>query len=208
MLLSISDIQDKLQQNFDVSRETISKLEEYVILLEKWNKKINLVKYELSIDLWERHILDSAQLIKYIDTNKVVMDLGSGGGLPGIVLSILGIKEITLVEADSRKSVFLHQAARLSNQKVEVKNLRIENLEPVNVDIITSRALCSIAKFCSLIASFKNNATILLLKGRTVFEEIKEAETIWSFDYLLHKSVTSKDSFIVEIHNLKRKNNE
>jgi 16S rRNA (guanine527-N7)-methyltransferase len=205
---NINEIYHILVKNYNVPRETLSKLEEYVNLLEKWNKTINLVKFDSLYDLWERHILDSAQLVKFIDKKQKVLDLGSGGGLPGIVLSLLGIEDLTLVEADCRKSVFLHQASRLCNHKLDVKNVRIEDLKIENVDIITSRALCNIEKFCSLVASFKNNATILLLKGKSVRQELNEAERNWDIDYSLHQSITTSDSFIVEIHNLKRKNNE
>ncbi len=208
MLNEVDDIYGLINEELNVSRETFNYLEQYVTLLQKWNSKINLVKFNSKYDLWYRHILDSAQLIKYIDKDLKVMDLGSGGGLPGIILSLLGVKDITLVESDSRKCVFLSQAKKISDNKITIENERIENLKQVNVDIITSRALCNIDKICSLIASFEINAKILLLKGKTVQEEIADAKYKWHFDYTLHKSVTSIDSFVVEIHNLKRRDNE
>jgi 16S rRNA (guanine527-N7)-methyltransferase len=205
---NINEVLNTILEISNVPRETLGPLKEYVELLQKWNEKINLLRYNSSYELWYRHILDSAQLIKHISNDSKVMDLGSGGGLPGIVLSILGVKEIILVEADIRKCVFLNQASRLSPNKIAIENKRIEHLEQVNIDIITSRALSSIVNICSLIASFEINAKILLLKGKTVQEEINEALREWKFDYNLHKSVTSVDSFIVEIKNLKRRDND
>ncbi len=202
---SIEEVLLQIQNNYNVPRETLTTLNVYVDLIEKWNQKINLVSYHTPDELWNRHVLDSAQLIKYIDKEAYVADLGSGAGFPGVVLSILGIKRVLLIEADNRKAVFLHQAGLLSANKITIINDRIENLTNLNVDIITSRALCNITKLFTLIATCQNNAKILLLKGKTVGEEIEEAEKEWSFNYTLHPSITSIESFIVEIHNLKHK---
>jgi 16S rRNA (guanine527-N7)-methyltransferase len=205
MNAQVSEIKKFIKDEYNVSRETMEGLEGYVSLLKKWNEKINLIRFESDEDLWQRHILDSTQLFKYINPDIKLMDLGSGGGLPGIILSILGVKHSTLVESDNRKAVFLNQASRFSNHEVTIKNVRIEDLEPQAVGIITSRALCSIEKICSFIARLQNNGKILLLKGKSTVEEITEAEQRWQFEYKLHKSITSNDSFIVEINNIKSK---
>ena len=109
----MSEIQDF------VSREALKRIVEFERLLLKWNKTINLVSKTTEDKFWQRHILDSLQLLKYIKGKDIhVIDVGCGAGLPGIVLSIAGIKNVSLVETDSRKVAFLYQAAKISNNNV------------------------------------------------------------------------------------------
>ncbi len=96
-----------------VSRETLARLEAYADLLTRWSARINLVGRDTLVDLWRRHILDSTQLHRFIPNSaRSLIDLGSGAGLPGLVLAILGVSGVELVEADSRKAAFLREAAR------------------------------------------------------------------------------------------------
>ena len=123
-------------QFYPVPHETFEKLSAYVDLLLKWNSKINLISKNTVDEVWIRHILDSAQIIKYIeDKSYRVLDVGSGAGLPGIILSILGVENITLVDSDQRKCSFLLEAARLLNLKLKVINDRVENICDKEFDV-------------------------------------------------------------------------
>jgi 16S rRNA (guanine527-N7)-methyltransferase len=129
--------------NLNVSREVKEDLLNYQNLLLKWNKAINLISRNSEKDIWARHILDSLQLLKYIDFLDNIIDIGSGGGFPGIVLSIGGVKNIALVESDKKKSVFLARAAKLSLNKIIIIDKRVDEKFTMNCDILTSRGFSS-----------------------------------------------------------------
>jgi len=188
-----------------VSREIFTKLIEFKELLLKWNKTINLISAKTSNDIMNRHVLDSLQLLPLIKKESKVIDLGSGAGFPAIILSIAGIHHITLIESDSRKAAFLIQASKISSNNIRVINDRIENIENLQCDIITSRAfaeLDSIFKYSSKI-EVKNK--FLLHKGAGYKNEIAEAEKHWLFNKTVHDSITSETGKILEITDLKRK---
>ncbi|MDG1437237.1 MAG: 16S rRNA (guanine(527)-N(7))-methyltransferase RsmG [Rickettsiaceae bacterium] len=185
-----------------VSRE---KLTEYCELLIKWNNVINLISSKTVPEVLERHVNDSIQLLSFIkDKNISIVDLGSGGGFPGIVLSIAGIKKVTLIESDSRKAAFLLQAAKLSHNKVEVINDRIENITGLECDIITSRAFADLNKIFDLSQNIKVKDKYLLHKGQKYMEEITDAQRLWLFDSKDHDSITSDSGKILEIQNVIR----
>lgn len=192
---------EKLQ---NVSRETQVQLEHYVALLIEWNQAINLIASES--DLWQRHITDSAQIAQFIDCDNSasLVDLGSGGGLPGIVLAILTGLPITLIESDRRKSLFLKNAAiELGLQKVVVKNERIEDVI-FKSPIVTARALASLDKLLTLSESFLLPDSVCLFpKGLNYANEIEEAKKNWKFDCQTHPSI-SGNGVILEIRHLER----
>ena len=194
----------KLLNNYFVSHETLDKLQEYTNLLLKWNKKINLISKSSEKDIWDRHILDSAQLAKFINTSGKILDVGSGAGLPGIVLSILGAESITLVESDQRKSAFLLEVSRLFKLKTQVMNCRVENITNEHFDTIIARGFASVAKIFEQ-TSFLQVNRILLLKGKIYKSEILEAAQKWSFDYITHPSATNSNSYIIDIKNVQQK---
>ncbi len=185
--------------NLNVSR---GGLVEYQSLLLKWNKSINMISKNSEYDLWERHILDSLQLIKYIKLDERVVDIGSGAGLPGVILSIGGVKDVTLVESDSRKAVFLRQASKLSLNKINIIEERLDNNFEGDYDILTSRGFGSISNILQLTSNLKLSK-MLLLKGKNCDKEVIEASKHWLFNVLLHDSITG-DGKIVEISNIKR----
>jgi len=185
--------------NLNVSR---GGLIEYQSLLLKWNKSINMISKNSEDDLWERHILDSLQLIKYIKLDARIIDIGSGAGLPGIVLSIGGVKDVTLVESDSRKAVFLRQASKLSLNKISIIEERLDSSFKGNYDILTCRGFGSINNILQLTSNLKLGR-MLLLKGKNCDKEVTEANKHWLFNVLLHDSITG-DGKIVEISNIKR----
>lgn len=182
-----------INESANVSRETFLG---FLELLEKWNSKINLVSKDE--DIWNRHILDSAQLFKFIHPDDKILDVGSGAGFPGIVLSMMGIKDVTLVESDVRKAAFLLQAAKLSPNKITILNERIEKLD-LTCDILTSRAFASVSDILNYCQNIKIRKNLLLLKGQKIMMEIEEAKNVWDFEYKIHQSVTDNSGWVVEI---------
>ncbi|MFM9889225.1 MAG: 16S rRNA (guanine(527)-N(7))-methyltransferase RsmG [Rickettsiales bacterium] len=192
----------------DVSRETTSRLEQYVALLLKWNGTINLIGRATVDDIWDRHIADSLQLMGLItpDTARIA-DLGSGAGLPGLVIACcLPDAPITLVERDQRKAAFLLQAA----QELGLKRVRViaKSLETIDetFDIITARALTSLDLLCGFAWPLMGVNTICLFpKGADFAREIEEAQRNWQFSYQLHPSITNEKSCIISLTKLSLK---
>ncbi len=198
----IDDNSNKLFSELNISRETFEALKKYQELVCKWNKTINLVSDKSLEDFWERHIIDSLQLLKFIDNKDIsLIDVGSGGGLPGIILSIAGIKNVTLVESDVRKAAFLLQAASISSYKVNIINDRIENID-FSCDILTCRAWASIDNILKLTRKINISDKYLLLKGEAFKDEIEAARKTWKFDYSTLNSISSGEGRIIEIKNV------
>ena len=180
-------------------------LNQYVALVKKWQKAVNLVSNKELNSLWERHILDSAQLYFEINKNaKILVDLGSGGGFPAVVVAILnkvlngGLQRIILIESDNKKTVFLKEVSRVLALNLEVLNARIEEINDIKADIISSRALGSVALLLNLGASFyKSDTTYLLLKGESVDLELKEVPFLFKKEKITSK--TNKNGCILKI---------
>ena len=166
----------------DVSRETLGRLRRYAELLVHWNRRINLVGHGTLRDLWRRHMLDSAQLYPLIaDPQAPLLDLGSGAGLPGLVLAAMGATDVHLIESDRRKCAFLGEAARAIGVSVAIHPERIEDVAPFIAATIVSRALAPLPELLDLAFNFSNEHSILLfLKGRTVDQELTKAQKEWS----------------------------
>jgi 16S rRNA (guanine527-N7)-methyltransferase len=189
-----------------VSRETYARLEDYVELLKKWQSTINLIGAATIADVWLRHIIDSAQLIDKIGPGSAIIDIGSGAGLPGLILAILGIKNITLVESDHRKSAFLREAARVTETEVTIINKRVEDIDLAPYSLITARGFAPLqAIFGVAGGALKPGHKILLLKGKNYNSELRDAETTWSFEHTVFPSVTEKDAVVLLVQNLRKR---
>lgn len=190
----------------NVSRETFLKLEEYIKLLLEYNQKFNLIGKNTEIDIKIRHIIDSAQLMEYIDIDDIIYDFGSGAGLPGIILSLLGVREVHLVESDSRKANFLNIASKISENKVIIHNSRIEKMIINQDSVILARALAPLDKLLNYLIKFTKNCNKFILpKGRSFNLEIEQAMRLFEFEYNIMPSKTSQESGIIIINKLKRK---
>ena len=195
----------------DVSRETMERLERYAELLIKWNPKINLVSKSTIGDLWARHILDSAQIFEIPERPiRSWIDLGSGGGFPGLVVAVFAQEkeprfEITLVESDVRKCAFLRNVARELDLKVQIKNDRIENLSSLHADIVSARALADLSTLLDLSEKhIAPEAKLLLMKGKNWRSELEKAQSKWNFDYQIVRSRTSEGSVILCVSGVHR----
>lgn len=201
---------------FSVSRETIAKFETYAALLKQWQRAVNLVAPSTLPDVWHRHFADSAQLKALIpppvaETKRRHVDLGSGGGFPGLVLALLwgprGDVATTLVESDQRKCAFLREVARATGIAVEIVTERIENRQTRDmvgtVDVVTARALAPLDRLFALSEPMCSSSTVgLFLKGRGVEAELEEARRRWRFEHRLIPSVTQQGAFVVEVRHL------
>ena len=169
----------------DVSRETLARLEAYVDLLRRWQRRRNLIGRGTEPDIWRRHILDCGQLAAHLPagTGRIV-DLGSGAGLPGIVLAILTGDKTVLVESDAAKAAFLAEAVRLTGAPCEIRRARIEALEPWPVDAIAARALAPLPRLLGLAAPFAaltpdRPPVCVFPKGARWREELTDAARTW-----------------------------
>lgn len=196
-----------------VSRETSDRLQIYAAQLKKWNPAINLVAPGTLPDLWRRHFLDSAQLLPLAHRQGLRrgrwLDLGSGGGFPGLVLAALGWPDLHLVESDQRKAVFLRETARLMGVAVTVHACRIEQLEPAAVApaaVISARALAPLADLLRLAQPFAAPDTLFLLpKGRQAEDELTLArESMTMASVTLTPSLTDPDARILQMRGIGR----
>lgn len=188
-----------------VSRETHERLTAYEALVRKWNAKINLVAPSTLPEFNSRHIQDSIQIFDHVqfpEGNWV--DLGSGGGLPGIVVSIYAQKApltVSLVESDQRKSAFLRTVIReLSLQNVSIMTGRIENVPPLAANFVSARALAPLSVLLSMVRRHMHqDGTAIFLKGRSWKAECDEARKEWRFDVTSFPSKTDPDAAILKI---------
>jgi 16S rRNA (guanine527-N7)-methyltransferase len=189
-----------------VSRETLARLEAYAALLVSWSARINLIGRDTIADLWRRHILDSAQLQPFIPADaRSLIDLGSGAGLPGLVLAILGVPGVELVEADSRKSAFLREATRITETTVTLRPCRIQALSPHPVDVITARALAPLDRLLGLAEPFlAPTSECLLLKGERVEDELTLARRHWRMTASLHQSRSDPRGVVLRLQQVAR----
>ena len=189
-----------------VSRETLARLELYVEHLARWQRAINLVGRSTLADPWRRHILDSAQLLEHLPADgRVLADLGSGAGLPGLILAIMGVPEVHLIESDRRKALFLREAARVTGcSNVTVHNERVEAVA-LKADIVTARALASLDKLLALSAHLRHETTVcLFLKGRRAADELTEAGARWTMTSTSLPSRTDPDGVILTLRDIAR----
>ena len=198
----------------NVSRETLSELEAYSNAIISKNKSINLISKSTEKIINNRHIEDSAQTIDFIDKNDITIctDLGSGAGLPGIVLGILmkpkkPLFKLIFYEKSYHKSLFLREMADKFSLNSEIHRKNIFGEKDLTTDVIISRAFKPLPIIFQIAKNnFKKFKYIILFLGRTGKTVINNERENWNFDYEKKKSLTSQESMIVKISNLKKKN--
>ncbi len=198
-------------KNFDVSRETMQKLQTYAELVNKWSGTINLVSKTSLHDIWIRHFLDSAQIFPLAKVSSGHwVDLGSGGGFPGIVVAIIASEKatgfrFTFVESDQRKAVFLQTVARILVLPITVVASRIEKIAPLSADILSARALAPLETLIGYTDwHLKPAGQALLMKGETFRREVDRALEIWSFQSDEYPSITDGAAVILSLGDIKR----
>ncbi len=197
----------------NVSRETLDELNKYSLSILKKNKQINLISASTEKSINSRHIIDSAQIIDFIDKNdiKVCTDLGSGAGLPGIVLAIMMKPKkpqfkVIFYEKSYHKSNFLRDISKKFSLNTEIKQKNIFDQKNLQTDIIISRAFKPLPVIFEIaLKNFKKFKYIILFLGKSGKEILKDATKIWQFDYEEKKSLTNEGSLVIKISNLKKK---
>ena len=191
---------DRLEQAAlrPVSRETFEKLERYVARLREENARQNLVSAATLDHVWDRHILDSAQLVRYEPFPEASwVDIGSGAGLPGIVVACLVEGPVTLIEPRRLRAEFLHKLAESLSLRATIECTRAERIAG-RFDVITARAVASLTKLLEISAHLSTRKTVWALpKGRGAPAELAEARRTWQGNFRVEPSVTDADSYIV-----------
>ncbi len=185
------------------------KLKAYLALLIKWQKAINLVSPKTIDHAWQRHFLDSLQIVDLVPREAIVADLGSGAGFPGLVLAMARPDvQVHLIESDERKGQFLKNVSRETGVPVTVHTGRVEKvLSGLSVDIITARAFAaleSVFDYVTQSADMNPELTMILLKGRDAAQEIETAQNLYKFDVETIPSKTEEGAFILIIRNLSK----
>ena len=203
-----------LLKDQNVPRETLIEFESFIAMLQKRNEEINIISKETAKNevIRERHIVDSAQVIEYIDLNsKIITDIGSGGGMPGIVISIMlkNLKnqaKIHLYEKSHHKSAFLRNVSRELKLSTEIMELNIFEEQNIETGTIVVRAFKPLPIVLHLVnKNFSSYKNLILFMGKNGEKVLEETLKDWDFDFEKKKSITSKDSFLLNIKNIKKK---
>ena len=197
-----------------VSRETEARLDRFVELLLQWQAKTNLVAPSTLPHLWTRHIADSLQLLTLAPSAKVWVDLGSGGGFPGVVLACALADTsgavVHLVERNARKAAFLREALRVAGARGVVHGKRIEDIVDSlagPIDCVTARALAPLHELVGFAEPLvRRGAKAFFLKGQDVGAELTDATKYWNIQPILHASLTGGQGWIVELDSIARRN--
>ena len=188
--------------------QTLARFDAYAALLIQWQRVINLVGRRTLSALWDRHFLDSAQLYRYLPGSaKTLIDIGSGGGFPGLVLAILiaraGGPSVTLIESDGRKATFLGEVNRICNAGAQVFNGRAESADLIPADVVTSRACAPLCRLFPLVHQcLQPNGVAFLLKGANWRDELTAAEKDWKIQIKEIPSLTDTSGVILRLEGL------
>jgi len=191
-----------------VSRETTARLDQFVALLKDWQRHTNLIAASTEATLWTRHIADSLQLLALAPSARTWVDLGSGGGFPGLVIAcaladLPGNKSVHLIESNQKKAAFLREAARVTGAPAQIYAERIADFvphAPQHIDIVTARALAPLPKLLAdAYPLLKTGAKGLFPKGQDVAAELTEASKCWTIQSSLVPSRTDSRSGIIVV---------
>jgi 16S rRNA (guanine527-N7)-methyltransferase len=197
-------------KKFNVSRETIEKLNKYKDFLLSSNKLLNLIGKTTENQIFTRHFADSAQIYDLIEDKSEIIDLGSGAGFPGVVLKILMDNNkiagnVTLIDKSPKKCKFLQDLSYKLALNLKIVNLKLENFKFNKTSTIVSRAFKKTVDTIEiLLKNIDNIRNVILIKGKTYQQELEEAKKKYTFDAEKFRSITSDESYILKISNIKR----
>ena len=202
-----------LLKNHNVPRETLLEFESFIGMLQKKNEEINIISKDTAKNeiIRERHIVDSAQIIDLIDLNSnTITDIGSGGGMPGIIISILTKRlkktlKSNLYEKSHHKSAFLRSVSRDLKLNTEIIQKNIFEEQNIESGTVMARAFKPLPITLELVyKNFSSYTNLIVFMGKNGEKTLKEAQENWEFDFKKKKSITSKDSFLLNIKNIKK----
>jgi 16S rRNA (guanine527-N7)-methyltransferase len=197
-------------KKFNVSRETIEKLNIYNDFLLENNKLLNLIGKTTENNVFSRHFTDSAQIYDLIDDKSEIIDIGSGAGFPGVIIKILMDSKkvdgnVVLLDKSPKKCKFLNDLSNKLDLKFKIQNVKLEDYKFNKISTIVSRAFKKAIETIDIL--FKNNdkiRSIILMKGKTYQHELEDAKKKYTFDLEKFRSITSDESYILKISNIKR----
>jgi len=197
-------------KKFNVSRETIEKLNIYNHFLLENNKLLNLIGKTTENHIFSRHFTDSAQIYDIIDDKSEIVDIGSGAGFPGVIIKILMDSKkaegnLVLIDKSPKKCKFLNDLSNKLGLTLKIQNVRLEDYKFSKISTIVSRAFKKVIDTIDIL--FKNNdkiKTVILMKGKTYQHELDDAKKKYTFDLEKFRSITSDESYILKISNIKR----
>ena len=204
-----------LLKNQNVPRETLIEFDLFISMLQEENEKINIISKETAKNevIRERHIIDSAQIIEFVDLNSnIITDIGSGGGMPGIIISIMiknlkNLAKVHLYEKSHHKSSFLRKVSRDLKLNTEVMQENIFEAENLDSGTIMARAFKPLPIILDLVyKNFSSYKNLIVFMGKNGEKVLEETLMNWDFDFEKKKSITSEDSFLLNIKNIKKKN--
>ena len=205
----------QLLKNQNVPRETLIEFDLFISMLQEENEKINIISKETAKNevIRERHIIDSAQIIEFVDLNSnIITDIGSGGGMPGIIISIMiknlkNLAKVHLYEKSHHKSSFLRKVSRDLKLNTEVMQENIFEAENLDSGTIMARAFKPLPIILDLVyKNFSSYKNLIVFMGKNGKKVLEETLMNWDFDFEKKKSITSEDSFLLNIKNIKKEN--
>ena len=193
---------------FVLNKTQVDKLDFYLSSIIKHNKHTNLIGKSTIENIWDRHVLDCLQLTKHIANKKLrILDLGTGAGLPGVLLSIAGHQKVLMVDSVKKKTDFVRKIIKDLSLTAKIQNKRIEKPPTSQHDIVVSRALAPLVKLLTYARMYSNkNTTLLFLKGKNAISEIEIASKKFYFEFEKINSLSSDEGCILKINNIKVKN--
>ncbi|MDC6447461.1 16S rRNA (guanine(527)-N(7))-methyltransferase RsmG [Alphaproteobacteria bacterium] len=192
---------------YNLNKTQVEKIDYFLLKIINHNQHTNLVGKSTLINIWDRHVLDCLQLSDHISKKNIkILDIGTGAGLPGILLSIIGFKKILMIDSVRKKTDFVNIIIKDLSLSAKIQNKRIEKAILSKQDLIISRALAPLIKLLSYTLLHSNkNTTSLFLKGRSVNSEIELAKKNFHFDFKMFKSISGGGGCILQVKKIKKK---
>ena len=199
---------DKAIKAFCLNPQQIKKIDQYIFEIQLYNKHVNIVGNSTLLDPWKSHVIDSMQIGRFVKTNEdSILDMGTGAGIPGIILAINNFKNVNLIDSNMKKIKFVKLVCLKLNIGTKIYHKRIELLLNKRFKYLVSRALANLNKLFFYSQNFLDKDTVLIfLKGKQVKDEIHEANKHWKFHYEIFPSISDKRGSVLVIRRLSRIN--
>ena len=199
---------DKTIKVFCLNQQQIKKIDQYIFEIQSYNKHVNIVGSSTLVDPWKSHVIDSMQIGKFVKNNHdSILDMGTGAGIPGIILAINNFKNVNLIDSNMKKIKFVELVCLKLNINAKIYHKRIERLLNKKFKYLVSRALANLNKLFFYSQNFLDKDTVLIfLKGKQVKYEIHEANKHWKFHHEIFPSISDKRGSVLVIRGLSRIN--